>query len=89
MERHPEQKAEAGRTNAKRFLTLIRKAIYYASILVAGTIGSYLVHYELSSPRIDLTKQVKTILKLKEHLIGKSARQIKNEMNFMTIILHG
>ncbi len=61
MKKNPEQRAEARPTTAKRFLMLIRKGIYYTSILVAATIGSYLIHYELSSPRIDLTKQVKII----------------------------
>ena len=61
MKKNPEQKTEAGRANARRSLTLVRKGIYCASILVAATTGSYLIHYELSSPRIDLTKPARII----------------------------
>ncbi|MHC4433238.1 MAG: hypothetical protein ACYTBS_15460, partial [Planctomycetota bacterium] len=61
MKKNPEQEAERSPTTAKRFLALIRKGIHCTGILVAATIGSYLIHYELSSPRIDLTKATKTI----------------------------
>jgi len=61
MKENPEQRGQADPATAKRFLKLIRKGIYYTSMLVAATVGAYLIHYELSSPRIDLTKQVKII----------------------------
>ncbi|MHC4169947.1 MAG: hypothetical protein ACYSWQ_23610 [Planctomycetota bacterium] len=61
MKKNPEQRAKAGPTTAKRFLALIRKGICYACILAAATIGSHLIHYELSAPRIDLTGQVEII----------------------------
>ena len=41
---------------------LLRKCTLYVSILIAVTIGSYSIHYELSSPGIDLTEQVKIVL---------------------------
>ena len=61
MKENPEQRGQAGPATAKRFLKLIRKGIYCGSMLAAATIGAYLVHYKLSSPKIDLTKPVKII----------------------------
>lgn len=55
------KRAGAKSTAIKKAGRLLRRGVYYASILIAVTIGSYSIHYELSSPRIDLTEQVKIV----------------------------
>jgi hypothetical protein len=61
MTKKPEQRAGTKSTTVKKAGALVRKGIYYTSILLAVTIGSYSIHYEVSSPRIDLRKQFRII----------------------------
>lgn len=61
MKKNPEQRAETNSTVVRKTAALLRRGVYFTSVLVAATIGSYLIHYELSAPRIDLTKQVKIV----------------------------
>lgn len=61
MKKNPEQRAKANPTAIRKAAALLRRGVYFTSVLVAATIGSYLIHYELSAPRIDLTKQAKIV----------------------------
>lgn len=59
MKKNPEQRAGTDSAAMSKAWKLLRKGVYYASISIAVTIGSYLIHYELSSPGIDVTKPFK------------------------------
>ncbi|MHC4564804.1 MAG: hypothetical protein ACYTE3_03510 [Planctomycetota bacterium] len=61
MKENPEQRARASSKTARRLRILIWKGIYYTCILVAATIASHLIHYQLSAPSIDLSRPVKII----------------------------